>query len=323
MTPSLLPLALAALLAAQGESDKPRERNPFAPSLPLLTDEEEDKLDALIDRFIAADTGKLAGAEAKQALRDFDRLGPEAIPALIRGANRAAKIESSCPAAMIAKKLHRFLSATRDKELLDFARENLGAGVGRSRHGPMLQDLRVACLVRKAALARLPATAVTAPAERSLRTLPVEELSRLAGSERGDRLKGVVKELGTRRGDEALAALGSAAASYEKDVQQLARDLLDRQLLRETPARVKEKLKDDRAEVRAAAARAAKGKALRVEAELIDLLGDEAEAVRQAAREALVKLSRGADHGPAPGAGPKERAEAMAKWRAALLGGVR
>src|SRR5688572_22305512 len=75
----------------------PRKPHPLAPSLPELSEEEEAKIDAIIDRFIEADTGKLHGPEAKKALQDFHRLGPEATFALIRGMNKAAAIDHSCP----------------------------------------------------------------------------------------------------------------------------------------------------------------------------------------------------------------------------------
>lgn len=316
MNALFLSLALATLLVPADDRD--RKPNPFAPSLRQLTDEEEDKLDELIDRFIAADIGKLTGEEAKKATREFEKLGPDAIPALIRGLNRAAKIEASCPAAVITRKLGRMLAVTEDRELLDYARENIGIGVGRSRHTPLLQDLRTACVLRKSALARRPAAAPAPAGERSLRTASVEDLARLAGSERGERLKAVLTELGTRRGDAAIAALGTAAASYEKEIQQLARTQLDRVLSRESVAVVKEKLSDDRAEVRAAAVRLVAVKRVRAEAELIDRLTDEDATVREAAHKALVTLSGGVDHGPAAGADAKAREAAVRKWRAWL-----
>src|SRR4051794_7670737 len=118
MTPSILTLSLVFLLAADAppRSEKPREANPFAPSLPLLTDEEEDALDQIIDRFIQFDIAKLKGAEGKKALTDFQKLGPEAIPALLRGLNKAGNIEASCPVVTIAKKLGLLLSGSQDRE---------------------------------------------------------------------------------------------------------------------------------------------------------------------------------------------------------------
>jgi hypothetical protein len=180
-------------------------------------------------------------------------------------------------------------------------------------------------MFRKAALSRMgPGLAAQgtlpppSPQTRPLRSLSTRELALLSGSERGPRLKAVLRELEGRRGPDVLAALGSAAASYEKDVQQLARDLLLSHLSRQDATAIKENLKDDRAEVRAAAARAAARKSLHLEAELIDLLDDQDAGVRQAGHAALVQLSGGVDHGPAPSASKEERARAINKWRAWL-----
>src|SRR5262245_787914 len=105
MSATWLSLALTLLMAGSDgksdksdKSDKERKPHPFAPSLAELTEEEEDKLDKIIDRFMEYDVGKLKGAEGLQALRAFEKLGPDAIPALLRGLNRAAAINHSCPA---------------------------------------------------------------------------------------------------------------------------------------------------------------------------------------------------------------------------------
>lgn len=319
MTTTFLTLTLAAFLS--GDPDTPRKSSPFAPSLPLLTDEEEDKLDATINRFIEADVGKLRGDDYKKALKEFDKIGPEGIPALIRGLNKAATIEGSCPAVVIAKKLAKMLNATEDRELLQFARENIGAGVGRTRHSAVLAELRVACIVRNGALVReakaRPATSASpGSTDKGIRLMSVGDLAAAAGSERGPRLKEVLRELETRRSEEAITALGAAAASYEGDVRDLARGLLDKNLVRQGMRVIKERTKDDRAEVRAASARVIGGKNLKLGGELIDLLGDDNAGVREAAHAALVKLSKGADYGPAKNAATEERAAAVKKWRA-------
>src|SRR5262249_55619613 len=157
--------------------------------------------------------------------------GPEAIPALIRGLNRAALVDYSCPAVTIAKKLGRMLESSDDAELLQFARENIGAGVTQSRHMGVLKDLRVACMLRQNLVARKNAeTAKTTGgggSGRSLKEMKTSALAAAAGSERGERLKPVLLELEQRGGDEAIAALGAAAAASasEPDMQKLARDL--------------------------------------------------------------------------------------------------
>jgi hypothetical protein len=253
MSGTLLTLALT-VLAAGGDPlpGRTREPNPFAPSLPLLTDEEEAHLDDVINRFIQYDSGQLAAEDGKKARQDFEKLGPEAIPALIRGLNEAARIEHSCPAVTIAKKLGRMLMASDDTELLQYARENVGAGITRSRHLAVLRDLRTACMLRQNQVARLAAAGPKAPPSTS------------------------------------------------------TADLAD----------VKTKLADERAEVRAAAARAVGTKFPALGGELINLLYDKDEGVRQSAHEALVRLNRGTDLGPAEQASDTSRAEAVEKWRA-------
>jgi hypothetical protein len=324
MTPTLYALTLATLLAADPPSpgkDRPREPNPFAPSLPLLTEEEEDNLDRIIDNFIKFDTGKLSGAEARKAKSEFDKLGPEAIPALIRGLNRAATIEDSCPAVVIAKVLARMLSGSDDAKLMDFVRDNVGAGVGPTRHGGVLKDLKFAATMRRNALARRGPTTTPSPVVsgtsggRSMSSMSVGDLAESAGKEHGTRLKQVLTELGQRRGSEAVTALAAAATSYDGEVQKVARDGLVSSLSRLSATDLAENLKDSRAEVRAAAARVVGAKGLRLVDEVIDLLKDEDKTVADAAHEALVRLNRGRDLGPGRNAGDSERDAAVKKWR--------
>jgi hypothetical protein len=326
-------LTLTAVVVLAGEPpvqiETPRKPNPFAPSLPQLSDEEENQFDQTIDRFIDYESGKVRGPDAKKVLADFQKLGPEAIPALIRGLNRAAKIEHSCPAVIIAKKLARMLSTSKDSQLLEFARENVGAGVTQSRHMGVIKDLRVLCILRKRGLTQeesratvrtLPGSKAVGSAQptagkRDVREMSVTELVEATGSERGPRLRSVLTELGRRRGEPVIGTLGSAAATYDGEIQQLARDLLIQQLSRLNGKELKEKLKDDRAEVRAAAARVAGGKGLHLESDLIDLLSDDEAVVRQQATQALVTLSKGRDFGPKEGATKVERTEAQQRWR--------
>jgi hypothetical protein len=318
----LLTLTLATLPPGGAPAGKyaDRERHPLAPSLPLLTEKEQQALERIIDRFIEYDTGRLKGAAGKKALADFKALGPEAIPALLDGLNRAATMEDSCPAVLIAKKLAQLLSASGDTQLLDFARETIGAGVKARRHSVVLKDLKVTCMLRKAALQRAGLANKGAgkggEVGKPPRSMTVAELASAAGSERGPRLKQILTELEKRQGPKVLEAIGAAAAaSYDKDIQQHARGLLDRHLGRQPAATVKAQLKHDRPEVRAAAARTVGKRGLRYGAELIELLTDSEADVRQAARQALVRLSRGQDYGPQPGASEQDVSAAVEWWQ--------
>lgn len=309
---SLLHLTLAVLVLTQAPDPKaPRKPHPLAPSLPQLTDDEEAEQDRIIDRFILFDTGRLQGLEGAKAKAEFDRLGPEATFALIRGLNRSALIEHSCPVVVIGKKLGRIFAGSNDAELLEFARENIGAGVARTRHSGVLTELRTLCIQRKAVVARnTPAGA----GGKSPRLMSVGELTEAAGSERGPRLKEVLVELEQRKGTEVMGTLSTAAASYEGDVQQLARDLLARHLARLAPLILKEKLKDERAEVRRAAIVVVGLREPRLVGDTIDLVADPDAGVRAMAQQTLVRLSR-IDLGPGLNASKAEQEAAVKRWR--------
>jgi hypothetical protein len=289
----------------------PRQRSPYGPSLPLLTDAEEKKLDGIIDRFVRQDVGQLKGDEARQAVKDFAALKQDAIPALIRGVNRAAKIEHSCPCVLIAKKLERLLLASDDRELLEFARDEIGCDVGDSRHKPVLQDLRLRVTFRMNALAR------REPSPKATRPQSTSELAAATSSERGTRLTAVLSELEKRDGPEVINALATASQSYDSEVAGLGRDALDRYLGRRGEAFVRASVADDRAEVRKSVARVVAVKWPALARDLIPLLDDQKADVREAAHTALVKLAKGEDFGP-PSARADDliRKEAQRRWGA-------
>jgi hypothetical protein len=314
---------LTLLLLLPGDKpaalDTTRKPNPFAPSLPLLTDAEEEQLDRAIDGFIRYDLGRMRADEGRQALSEFLRLGPEAIPALIRGLNRAAAIDGSCPAVTIAKKLSVMLRATKDVQLLEYARENIGAGVTHSRHMGVLRDLRITCMLRKRSLLTQQTTSLqTAAPPKDRHALSTSELVMEAaetppGPQRGQ----ILRELDSRRPDRTATDLGALAADDSNPkVQQTAREFLRAALARLDGPTLKARLRDELSEVRAAAARVAGDRGYHFEAELIDLLNDDNGAVRQAARQALARLHRGIDFGPGPDADDAGRAAAVRQWQA-------
>jgi hypothetical protein len=312
MTPTLLTVVFAVVLSISPASseDAPRKPNPLAPSLPLLTSDEENHLDKVIDRFMQFDTGHLHGEDGKAALQDFVKLGPESIPALIRGINRAAVMEQSCPTLVIAKKLKTMLLASDDQELLEFSRDEIGAGVERSRHMNVLQDLRVMCMLRRSALVRLEEkTGIKPP-----RKMTTTELADAAGGDNGPRMKLMLAELEQRKGPEVLRGLAFAAASSDKEVRQVGRDFLDKYLARQGIDVIQKQLKDDRAEVRQSAARSA-AKYVSLAEDIIPLLGDSDRDVADAAHQTLVKISGGDDFGPTSSAKTDIDA-ARKKWQA-------
>jgi hypothetical protein len=305
-------LCMMALCVSLRASE-PRKPHPFAPSLPELTEEEEKKLDAIIDRFIQYDIGKLRGAEGQQAVRDFARLGPEAIPALIRGLRQAADITASCPVTVIAAKLGKHLAASNDYKLLDFVRDEIGGIGGTSPHRTIIQDLRFGVTQRRNALAR--AGAINSPKPNVLKSQSTAQLLEDAGKERGEKLRYILAELGSRTGDEVLNTVGVHAASYDKETQTAARHALIAILTRLKPEEVKKKLTDEKAEMRLAAVRVARNREYRWGSELIERLNDEDANVREWAQTALIKMA-GADYGPASkNSSQDQRLQAASRWR--------
>jgi hypothetical protein len=127
--------------SGKDELSRPRTGRPGE-----LTSEEEDRLDGIVDRFIEYDTGR---NRDPKALRDFLALGPEAIPALLRGFNKSARMSHSCPVVMIGKKIKQLLQRSEDTEVLVFIRENAGAGAGRTPYEHLIRDLKVSAMLRQ------------------------------------------------------------------------------------------------------------------------------------------------------------------------------
>ena len=147
--------------------------------------------------------------------------------------------------------------------------------------------------------------------------MTVAELAAAAGKLSGDDLKAVLTELATRKGDQPIATLAAALGrDADKDLQQLARTLLVDALSRQGSDDLLVWLKKGSPEVRAAAARVVGDKGYRLTDDLIAALDDSEEAVRQAARAALVQLAgNAADHGPEVGASSSQRVLAQLRWR--------
>jgi hypothetical protein len=294
---------------------KERERHPLAPSLPLLTKDEYEKIDAAIERFIQADTGKLKGDAAKKAVSDFKRLGPESIFNLIDGLNRAANMESSCPAVIIAKKVASVLAATEDTSLLTFAKDNIGAGVTAKRHLDVLKDLQFNILLRKSALQRRGAAQGELAGAKKASAMSLAELEKAATKERGTQLKAILTEAEKRQGAKAIDILVTGITNKDPGIAKLSQGLLAKSLQHQDTGVLKAMFKHERPDVRCAAAAATGARMLPWGSELIGLLEDGADEVIQAARRALVLIAGGADYGPAPNANLTERQTAIKRWR--------
>jgi hypothetical protein len=92
-------------------------------------DPQQVGFDQIVDDFIAYDVGRLRGTAGMQARQRFAELGPDALPALVRGLNRAAGLHASCPVGVIAGKLIATLRTASDPSLRQYAIDNIGAGV--------------------------------------------------------------------------------------------------------------------------------------------------------------------------------------------------
>lgn len=110
------------------------------PPLPPLPAEEERRLDDVVNRFIEFDVGRLRGEAGVQARRDFDQLGPESIPALVRGLNNSAKIYASCPVMVISNKLSEAMHQNQDPAMLQYVADHLGERV--PKNAPHLARIR-------------------------------------------------------------------------------------------------------------------------------------------------------------------------------------
>lgn len=125
------PSPYAGLLARNRVSHRAPART--TPSRPISgwsdADAPRDESDRIVDAFIAYDVGELRGAAGQAAHRQFMALGPEGVPAVVRGLNKAARLHASCPVGVLASKLISLLQRMRDPSLSQYAIDHLGRDV--------------------------------------------------------------------------------------------------------------------------------------------------------------------------------------------------
>ena len=85
--------------------------------------------DSIVDQFIEFDVGRLGGKAGRQANQRFQRLGSQAIPALVRGLNKSASIHASCPVGVISRKLEQLIHSTNDRSRIEYALHHLGRDI--------------------------------------------------------------------------------------------------------------------------------------------------------------------------------------------------
>ena len=309
-------LLILLIMGQTGQIQAKREPHPLAPSLPLLSEAEEARYDKIVNQFIKYDLGQLPGAEGLKAKNDFLKLGSESIPALFRGLQSSAKLEHSCPVAMISQKLKSFLLKSEDDELLDYARDELTTALEGSRHAPLLQDMRLGVtLKRKVVLANKP----KAPKWLLEMTVP-EMLKSLREEENQQKHKLMAQELGRRGDHESLQGLGLFAVSFYPEVKEPSIKLLKEKMRKLKNSELQEFLMDPNTLLRQKAAEAiGEIKAIKGAEDLVPLLSDSNAGVRKAAREALMKIADGKDFGPVDYSNPENVKKSQSNWKQWLL----
>lgn len=309
-------LLILLIMGQTGQIQAKREPHPLAPSLPLLSEAEEARYDKIVNQFIKYDLGQLPGAEGLKAKNDFLKLGSESIPALFRGLQSSAKLEHSCPVAMISQKLKSFLLKSEDDELLDYARDELTTALEGSRHAPLLQDMRLGVtLRRKVVLANKP----KAPKWLLEMTVP-EMLKSLREEENQQKHKLMAQELGRRGDHESLQGLGLFAVSFYPEVKEPSIKLLKEKMRKLKTSELQEFLMDPNTLLRQKAAETiGEIKAIKGAEDLVPLLSDSNAGVRKAAREALMKIADGKDFGPVDYSNPENVKKSQSNWKQWLL----
>jgi hypothetical protein len=153
--------------------------------------------------------------------------------------------------------------------------------------------------------------------DRTLQTAPPEVMrlcDELVKAKRDEQLS-VLERLRDAKGIDHTDALALAIPRLGQGIQSKVRDALAQRLTRMTAATLRNKLQDDSAEVRRAAALACgRKKAQEHIPDLLQLLDDPEVVVIQAARKALQQLT-GEDFGPSEETGRRGRIRAAAAWR--------
>jgi hypothetical protein len=128
----------------------PIDQIPSPAADPTARPASEEVKDAIVNQFIEYDLGHLHGEEAARALREFQSLRPDSIPAVVRGLNRSARIAGTCPVMVLSRKLEDMLSETSDPAMIRYAFENLGRDLPKNAaHYQRIATLRQRLLSRQ------------------------------------------------------------------------------------------------------------------------------------------------------------------------------
>lgn len=290
--------------------------------------QQADNYDKIVDDFILYDIGQLPGQAGIEANQRFTALqGNEAIRAVCRGANKAARMSASCPIMVISSKLQQLLAQCKDEETLRWVLKNLDLKSPGLQYEMWLRNLREAVAARLESREReldaegtvLRGGGTTAElrlrrmARKPLATWEHDDLVQAVSLWKGTSLVQILEEIAGRKGSEYTEALADAIARVSEDMKPAVRGLLANRLTRMTQETLRAKLSDPNPEIRAAAALAIGYKGCPLYKDLAAVLRDRSLLAATNAHSVLVKML-GVDHGPAAGASGAEWYTASKAW---------
>lgn len=287
--------------------------------------ETEQRYDRIVEAFIEYDIGKLTGQAGQEANEQFRSIsGDQAIPAVIRGVNRAARMRQSCPIAVVSRKLRELLDATEEPYWLKYAMEQLDDSSPELRYKNYVQNLKQMAEARQRALdGKQPLShhALVGGTPGQLRRSRIlidqwsgQDLKDAVAEDVGAQLMQALTEIEQRKGSEYTEMLARSISAVAEEEREAVRGLLATRLTRMTERTLRAKLNSPDPEVRIAAARAIGYKGALMYSELVQSLRDPNPTVAQYAHETLVKLS-GEDFGPPSGAKALDWYEASKRWQ--------
>jgi len=288
-----------------------------------------DRRDKIVDTFIDADIGKITGVKRRNAFAEFRALNSDqALPAVVRGINKAAEIRNSCPIMVIARKMQDLVQQSTDTVVLTTALKNLNDPGEKTHYGSYLISLkadvenRLQQLEGRMGALRLKGGGTAGQLRRSLKPLSqwsVQDLTDATKVERGANLVRVLEEMKNRKGSAFTGAMLLAVETVPASEKDLVRGLLVQRLTRLSDKQLTAYLQPPAvsspgaAELRSAAIRAIDYKESKLYKPLIQRLLDPDATVRTHAYKVLVKMT-GEDFGPGAGAPLSQAFVAQKKW---------
>jgi hypothetical protein len=221
----------------------------------------------------------------------------------------------------LSEKLQGLVQSTNDPAALLYVINNLGHGVPQnSRFARLVQILRQDAISRLFMPGQEALSSVVKPQQ--VRTDNRRQLMEDLQRKRRDTIEDQL-QLQLARKQRAMIEDQLVPVMLELQERQLTGQLFQqaslnshvRKLLTEKPEALRQQLKDDDPLVRLLAVIAVGRRHLHLEEDLVERLKDPQPTVRDAARQALVRVGRGTDFGPVPNATTRQRDAAIQRWR--------